>query len=504
MNGARLNGVMNKNRGINRLTVGILIAFALRVGLAWAAPAKPNVLFIVVDDLRPTLGCYGDPVADSPAIDRLARQGTTFLRAYCQQAVCCPSRLSVITGLRPDTIQVWDLKSHFRQAVPDAVSLPQYFKHHGYETRSIGKILHGNGPPSKDPPSWSAAPLYDVALDAPLRYATPENLAGEGLKRDSHESAPVDDEAYVDGKVCQAARAELERLAQGTAPFFLAVGFRKPHLPFNAPETYWKRYRADEIPPLRLGGQPTGAPEWATRSWRELEGYRDIPKTGPISSEKASRLRHGYYACVSYVDALVGRLIDRLEALSLRENTVICLWSDHGFHLGEQGLWAKANNYELSTRVPLILSVPQHPVPGATSSALVELVDLFPTLVEVCGLPALEPLEGISFKPLLAEPGRAWKRVAFSQYPRAYQGHRHKGAGDVMGNAIRTERYRYVEWRDRHNGALLSRELYDHRQDPWEMTNVVRESARTEIVQAMQRALNAGWRAALPEASRGQ
>ena len=320
-------------------------------GTARAAKKKPrNVLFIAVDDLRPMLGCYGDKTAVTPNIDRLAKQGMVFNHAYCQQAVCNPSRASLMTGRRPDTTRVWDLKAHFRDALPDVVTLPQYFKNNGCHARSIGKIFHGGGPPAKDPPSWSEEALHDTTRDASGRYALPKNLAGKGLKRDSNESADVPDSTYIDGIVCEDALAALRTLKSREAPFFLAVGFRKPHLPFCAPKKYWDLYQRDEIPPPASDSHPEGAPELAVRSWKELEGYRDIPDDGLLSKEKAAELRHGYYACVSYVDALTGRLLDELERLGLKENTVVILWGDHGFHLGEQGLWAKANNYELSTR----------------------------------------------------------------------------------------------------------------------------------------------------------
>ena len=311
-----------------------------------------NVLFIAVDDLRPALGCYGDRIAKTPNIDALASRGMVFSRAYCQLAVCCPSRLSLLTGLRPDTIRVWDLGTHFREARPDVVTLPQYFQHNGYVTQSLGKILHGSGKPSKDPPSWSVAPRFDSVRDPRVRYALPTNLQGKGLKRSASEAASVPDSTYIDGIVCDAALEALNELKQKRQPFFLAVGFRKPHLPFCAPQKYWDLYDRKQIPPPVSDRYPLDAPELATRSWMELEGYSDIPTDAPMSSAKMSELRHGYYACVSYVDALVGRVLEELKSLHLADNTVVVLWGDHGFHLGEQGLWTKANNYELSTRAP--------------------------------------------------------------------------------------------------------------------------------------------------------
>ncbi len=457
-----------------------------------------NVLFICVDDLRPALGCYGDPIAKTPNIDRLAEKGTVFERAYCQQGVCSPSRLSMLAGLRPDSIRVWDLKTHFRVAVPNAVTLPQYFKQNGYQTRSIGKIFHGSGPPSKDPQSWSVDPILDYVREPTLRYATPKNLSGDGLKRGAYESADVSDDVYTDGKVCGLAETALTSLAEDGEPFFLAVGFRKPHLPFCAPKRYWDLYDCNAIPLPSREKHPDGAPLWAPRSWRELEGYTDIPDDGQLDLAKVRDLRHGYYACVSYVDALVGRLIERLRKLGLSDETVVCLWGDHGFHLGEQGIWAKANNYEWSTRVPLVISVPGMNSKPQSCSALVELVDVYPTLAEVCGLPAPVGLEGVSMARLLRQPRLPWKFAAFSQFPRAYQKHRHEGEGDMMGNAIRTRRYRYVEWRRNTDNRILGRELYDHLTDADESINRAADAGYAARVEWLSERLQQGWRTALP------
>ena len=281
-----------------------------------------------------------------------------------------------------------------------------------------------------------------------------------GSKRGATDDADVPDDAYRGGKVTQAAVEAMHRWRD--KPFFLAVGYRKPHLPFSAPKKYWDLYDRDKIPPSESSTHPAEAPELAVRSWQELEGYKDIPNEGPIPPEKVRELRHGYYACVSFVDAQIGTLLDTLDALRIADKTVIVLWGDHGFHLGEQGLWAKAHNYEWTTRVPLILAVPGQKNAGAQTEALVEFVDLYPTLVDLCGLPMPDGLEGCSMKPLLADPGRPWKKAAFSQFPRALRGARHRGRGDIMGNAIRTNRYRYIEWRQGESDELLARELYDH------------------------------------------
>jgi iduronate 2-sulfatase len=476
----------------------IIFAFAFCL-LPLKAEPKPNVLFIAIDDLRPNLGCYGDNTAITPNFDRLASKGIVFDRAYCQLAVCSPSRISLMTGRRPDTVQVWDLDTHFREAIPDLVTLPQHFKNNGYDTRSIGKIYHGSGKPAKDPPSWSEDPIYDDTRKQEWRYASPENLSVQSLKRSATEGEDVPDNTFVDGLVCDEALIALDTFKTKQKPFFLGVGFRKPHLPFVAPKKYWDLYNREDIPKPVSHAHPEGAPEYATKSWNELEGYIDIPKdTSTLTAEKIQELRHGYYACISYIDAQIGRILDRLEALNLSGNTIICLWGDHGFHLGEQGLWTKANNYELSARVPLILSVPGQKNQGASSNAFVELVDLYPTLAELCELDIPNELEGLSMTPLLAQPDRPWKTAVFNQYPRMFKGVRHERHGEVMGYAVRTDHFRYVEWKEWESGKIVARELYDHQSDPEEMFNVADNIDQAATLFQHQRILGSGWKGALP------
>lgn len=472
---------------------------------------RPNVLFIAVDDLRPVLGCYGDKTAVTPHLDRLASRGTVFQHAYCQQALCSPSRLSLLTGKRPDTTRVWDLSTHFREALPATVTLPQFFKQQGYQTQGIGKIFHGNGKPASDPPSWTHEPLLAINRDPKLRYALAKNLQGSGLKRRATESADVPDETYIDGQVCQATLTRLTEFKAKGSPFFLAVGFRKPHLPFCAPRRYWQLYERAEISPPAHQTHPTNAPELATRSWRELEGYTDIPTDGKLTSAKIQQLRHGYYACVSYIDAQIGRILKHLSELNLADNTLIVVWGDHGFHLGEQRLWTKANNYELSTRVPLIVALPKKTAGTADSnrsgnptfcSKLVELVDLYPTLAETCGLPLPRGLEGTSFYPLLKNPQQAWKPAAFSQHPRGTTSSRHKGHGDIMGYAVRTDRYRYVEWRQWKSGKVVARELYDYTTSGTETENCIGNPQHTQAQQELEKLLAAGWEHSKPPAQK--
>ena len=478
----------------------------------------PNVLFIAVDDLRPALGCYGDDNAISPNIDRLAGRGMRFDRAYCQQAVCNPSRASLMTGMRPDSIRVWDLKSHFRdelppelahlpqyscgtlfrQARPEAVTLPQYFMAHGWHAQSIGKIYHGS-PEMQDARSWSAPETLNVVWKR-QDYLLPENQSPPASRWPGHkmaatEAADVADNAYGDGQVADEALRVLGERAAAGGPFFLAVGFRKPHLPFSAPKRYWDLYDPGEIGAPEHAGRPRGIPDFAWHGSAELRGYRDIPDEGPLSADLVRRLRHGYYACVSYTDAQVGRLLDGLEQHGLGDDTIVILWGDHGYHLGEKAMWCKTSNYELDTAAPLILSVPGMANAGQGCQALVEFVDIYPTLADCAGLPVPEQVEGISLKPLLETPKRPWKKAAFSQFPRPWS---YVGRPAVMGYSVRTADWRYTEWQDFNTGKALDCELYDHNEDRAELHNLARDAARADVIARHKGLLRDGWRACLP------
>lgn len=465
------------------------VAASAAEGEAGEPPRRPNVLFIAVDDLRPQLGCYGDPVAITPNIDRLAKMGVVFDRAYCQQAVCAPSRASVLTGRRPDATKVWDLKTHFRTVLPDVVTLPQYFKAHGYDSRNVGKIYHDpkNG---QDSMSWSAPEIMAITDNAGPKYVLAENLGKKGSwKAAATECADVPDSAYVDGLVSNAAVKLLEELKDTS--FFLAVGFRRPHLPFSAPKRYWDLYQADSIPLPDRNQAPEHAPAIALHNGVELRGYTDIPDTGGIPTDKIRELRHGYYACISYVDAQIGRLLDELERLNLLENTLIVLWSDHGFHLGELDLWCKTTNFELDTRVPLIISSPLLINTAIHSEALVELVDIYPTMVELAGLPIPDDLEGTSMVPVIADPQRKWKEGVFSQFPRPWM---YKDEPEVMGYSIRTADFRYTEWRNLHNGVLEGRELYHYAIRDIEGKNLAGFPDYRSTELSMKQLLDGGWK----------
>lgn len=463
---------------------------------------RPNVLFIAVDDLRPQLGCYGVDWIRSPHLDALARDGLLLERAYCQQAICGPSRVSVLSGCRPDTTGVYDLRRGLRDAMPSVLSLPQHFRQQGYETVSVGKIYHH---PQDDLEGWSKPPFQSKGDWKGRGYLTDEALevikqcdaeqAAQGSDRrglgPAFEAADVPDNAYHDGKDADHAIAELARLGSQAQPFFLALGFHKPHLPFSAPRRYWDLYDPATVPLAVNPFHPQGMPELAATNFGELRGYFGMPKDGPVPDHLARQLVHGYAACVSYMDAQLGRVLAALDRLGLRENTVIALWGDHGWKLGEHALWCKHTNFELDAQAPLILATPATQGRALRSRALVEFVDIYPTLSELCGLPVPAHCEGRSFASLLADPDRAWKPAAFSQYPRFNR-------GNVMGYTMRTDRYRYTEWLDRDQGVVLARELYDHETDPQEDVNAADEPARAPVIAELSAQLKAGWRQALP------
>lgn len=483
--------------------LALLTAFAVAApASADEAPKKLNVLFIAVDDLRPIGPCYGDPVVKTPNLERLAARGVVFNRAYCQQAVCSPSRSSLLTGRRPDTTRVYDLVTHFRTALPDVITLPQHFKLNGYTARSVGKIYHGG---YDDPKSWSApaefgkAPGYGPEGQELLKKLREEaRKAGKDLsKRENQprgpatESPDVRDAELTDGATAHRAIELLNEMKDG--PFFLAVGFLKPHLPFVAPKKYWDLYKPSDIRLATNPNPPLDAPKYAWHNSGELRAYHDMPKNDkPFTEAQARRLVHGYYAAVSFMDAQLGRVLDELDRLKLSDRTVIVLWGDHGWQLGEHGMWCKHCNYETSARAPLIVAVPGRKAAGKKSDALVEFVDIYPTLAEACGLPQPAGVEGTSLTPLLDDPARAWKSAAFSQYPRAIP-----GQGRGMGYSLRTDRYRLVEWTVA-DKDFREYELYDHQTDPDENVNLAKKPEHAEQVKRLTEQLRGGWKAAVP------
>jgi iduronate 2-sulfatase len=410
-----------------------------------AAAGRVNVLLVCVDDLKPAIGCYGDALAKTPNIDRLAARGVRFERAYCNQAVCSPSRNALLTGFRPQSLGIYDLATNFRRAAPTVRTLPQLFRDGGFHASALGKIFHvGHG-----------------NHDDEARF---EGRSPEKLPRGSAtESARVDDEAYDDGRIAAEAVRRIRSAATTPGkPFFLAVGFLRPHLPFVAPERYWDLHDPDALPRPDTTVAPIGAPPYASSDWGELRQYKDAPDNGPVDEALARRLVHGYYAAASFMDAQVGKLLDALDDTGLAADTIVVLWGDHGWHLGDHGLWCKHTNYEQATRIPLIVSAPgMHR--GATTAALVESVDILPTLLDLAGLPAVDGRDGRSFARSLADPSVPARDHCIQVYPR----------GKRLGRAIRTADLRLCEWRE--FGAAPDQaeiELYDMAHDPGETKNV--------------------------------
>lgn len=462
--------------------------------------AKPNVLFIAVDDLRPELGCYGNKVVKTPNIDRLAARGIVFNHAYCQQAVCSPSRTAMMTGLRPDVTKVWDLETHFRVAQPDCITLPQHFKSNGYYCSALSKIYHSG---FEDGRSWNAPHWYpkgrsvdtdqvdwtkqivtphDVKTEeysAPTEGG-PERKNGKGPKKGpAFEVSPKADAQLPDGATAIEAAKRLGELKSKSEPFFLAVGFLKPHLPFVAPKKYWDLYDPNTIPVPTTDKLPTGSPEFAGHNNSELHAYPGVPKENPIPADFAKTLRHGYYACISYTDAQIGMVLDALDKEGLSDNTIIVLWGDHGWQLGEHGLWHKHTNFEIAARAPLLISVPKSAAAGQKVEAPVEFVDVYPTLADLCGLPAQKGLGGASLKPLIENPAAAATKVAISQYPRGAP------EGPVMGYSIRTDRYRCTFWRERDGEKIVATELYDEQNDPTETVSLANKPEHKSLIESL-------------------
>lgn len=458
---------------------GLLLACLISVfaQTASAAEERMNVLFIMADDLRPELATYGSP-AVTPNLDRLMQRSLQFNRAYCQQAVCNPSRSSMLTGLRPDTLHLWNNGTHFRERQPDVMTLPLWFRENGYETRCCGKIFHNWHTKDKgDARSWSRPEF--------LHYANhgDDKPVSDGPLGENFASAPrcecyhVADDAYYDGRVAREAVKTLTEIKN--QPFFLAVGFWKPHAPFNAPKKYWDLYDRDKLS-LFDPNRPAGAPELAFHDGRELRGLP--PNQITFTQEQAMEIRHGYLAGVSYMDAQLGRVLDALDQHQLSERTVIVFAGDHGYHLGEHSLWAKTSNFELDARVPLAISVPGMSSRGQTTNSLAELLDLFPTLVDLCKLPARSELEGKSLAPVLKNPATTVHRAVYTQHPRpAYFDREPSRQPKAMGVSVRTDSVRYTEWRDWTSGEVVATELYDHRTDATEMKNVADQPELAEL-----------------------
>ncbi|KAK2146748.1 hypothetical protein LSH36_584g01035 [Paralvinella palmiformis] len=487
------------------------------------AAERKNVLFLVSDDMRPEINVYLNthvpgyvhPKMHTPNLDKLASRSLLLKKAYVQMAVCSPSRTSLLTGRRPDTTKVHDLTHYWRNVAGNFTTIPQYFKNHGYASIGMGKIFHPNRPSGYDDPiSWTA------------KYFRPNGSYWQSRVHGTWLAADDEEEQrhpLMDTQTAQQAIKTLHRLApkvlRGEHNFFLAVGFHKPHLPFVFPARFLKYYPIDAVRLPANSYAPVGMPEVAWSNFDELRNYPDISTKygyGAINTTlpdaKVKELRRAYYAALSYVDYLIGLILVELETLGLDKSTVVSFWGDHGWQLGEHGEWCKHTNFELSTHAPMMVRIPGLTDAGLVTEQLTEFVDLFPSLAEAAGLPPV-PLcpeqsgnvttctEGVSFLPLIKDPGRTWKSGAFSQYPRMFVD------GDIaMGYRLRTTRYSYTEWRyyddlrftpfwNRHPHAI---ELYDHAIDPEENVNKATDKYYAVVIKQLAKSLKRGWRNALP------
>lgn len=453
-----------------------LILLALACQAAPAADAasskKPNVLFVVFDDLNNRLGCYGDPVAKSPNLDRLAARGTVFTRNFCQQPICGPSRASFMSGRRPDSLGIWSMTKYLYDLHPDAVTMPQWFMQNGYTAMSIGKVLGGYGKEADfrtlSVPDRRTGGKTKDEFAMPNGATLPPNLAKDLLC----ENRDVPDEACFDNVSASLAITELRSLAKKPEPFFLALGIFKPHTPYKVPKRYWDIYRREDIPAIETPARPRNAPEIAFHANHEILGEPSARRT--LDEDAKREIRHGYYAAMSFADAQFGRVLDALDELKLRDNTIVVIIGDNGFELGEHDCWGKMTLFGWDARVPLIISAPGIGKDGAKTSAISELIDIFPTLTDLSGLPSPGKLDGTSLVPVLKDASATVKTAALTQHPRPalYWGGGPQALPQVMGYALKTDRWSYQEWRDFKTGHVVGQELYDTQTDPLETVNI--------------------------------
>jgi iduronate 2-sulfatase len=475
-----------------KIPTSLLLLLSSLVPLA--AQQKKNVLFIAVDDLKPLLGAYGDPIAKTPNIDRLAARGTVFESAYTNQAICSPSRNSLFTGVTPGTLGIYDLATNFRKAAPDAITLPQQFIRHGYRAEAVGKLYHVGHGNNNDEASWSVPHVPPTGKT----YALESNLAENGTARPKNgrrgprgaaiESADVPDDTYADGNTAKEIVKRLEAAKEKPdTPFFIAAGFIRPHLPFVAPTKYWDLYDRSQLKLAENQKAPEGVVEAAMRTNGELSQYKGTNNADNLTEDQQRELLHGYYAATSYTDAQVGKILDALDRLGLAENTIIVFWGDHGWHLGDHGLWSKQTNFEHATRIPCIIAAPGVGTPGSKTKSLAQTIDIYPTLLELTGLPLPDSkpaLEGKSLVPVLKDPSAIVNEAVYQIYPR----------NGLLGRSLRTATHRLVEWKEPGASAETAQwELYDYATDPTETKNHLKD--QPEVVASSKAKL-----AALPEA----
>lgn len=449
-----------------------LILLALGMHTVSAAQTKPNVLFVVFDDLNTRLGCYGDTVAKSPNLDRLASRGRVFTQAFCQQPICGPSRASFMSGRRPDSLGIWSMTQYLYNLHPDAVTIPQWFFQHGYTAMSIGKVLGGYGKEA----DFKTLSVTDRRtggktkdeFDAPRGSSLPPNLAHNPLC----ENRDVPDTACFDTVSANLAISELRALAGKPEPFFLALGFFKPHSPYKVPKRYWDMYSRRDIPAILPASRPGAAPDLAFHANHEILGEPNAQRV--LDDEAKREIRHGYYAAMSFADAQFGRVLDAIEELKLRDNTIIVILGDNGFQLGEHDCWGKMTLFGWDARVPLIISAPGIGQAGHKTGAIAELIDIFPTLASLCHLPSPPNLDGTSLVPVLQHPDASVKSAALTQHPRPalYWGGGPSALPQVMGYALFTSLWSYHEWRNFQTGHVVAQELYNRQSDPLETTNL--------------------------------
>jgi iduronate 2-sulfatase len=473
---------------------------------------RHNVLFIAVDDLRTELGCYGNKRIKSPNIDELAASGVVFDRAYCQQPICMASRASLMSGYRPDFAHIYNCKA-LDALAPDALTLNKHFENNDYNMWATGKIYHHGIDRVKqwgenhfkvkgkwEGRGYIAEESKQIVKEYEMNYAEIRGGASGG-RGPAFESPDVPDDAYADGLSTDVAIKKLEGFSNSEKPFFMAVGFHKPHLPFNVPKKYWDLYSKEDIQLANNPFLPKNATKFTPYSFGELRNYYGIPKDNKIFDDELSfKLKHGYYACVSYVDNLIGKLLSELDRFNLRENTIIILWGDHGWKLGEHGMWCKHTEFDLDSHVPMIFSYPGMKTAGQRAKSFGEFVDIYPTLCDLAGLELPNHLQGNSLVPALENPDLEYKKAAFTQWPKVSRTTPEK---TITAYTIKYEHYSYTEWIKNKTGEVHAKSMYDLDKDPGENENIAGYKDNADLVNKLSNLLakGKGWKDFRPKKS---